>query len=178
VGKSELTVIVIDGPSSSGKTSILQAFHRLAAVQHLSFSIDEFLPILPVGTFEARAGSDSGWIAICRDFHEHLAIAQKANEKMIVEVMLPWPEARQDLFRQLGRAEIYYVQCYCALPELERRERQRGDRRIGLTRSHFERVYAFRGYDLQIDTTVSSPEECAAQILAGAEGGLLSHGHD
>jgi chloramphenicol 3-O phosphotransferase len=87
---------------------------------------------------------------------------------MIAEVMLPWPEAREDLFRVLGRDDIFYVQLFCTLEELERRERQRGDRRQGLARSQFDRVYAFDGYDLQVDSTSRTPEECAQLIASEA----------
>jgi chloramphenicol 3-O phosphotransferase len=108
-------VIVVDGASSSGKTSLLRAFTRLSTEPYRSHSIDGFLPALPRGVFAARAGTDAGWIAIFADFHRHLAEVRTTSKRMIVEVMLPWPEARGDLFRNIGRENIYYVQLYCTL---------------------------------------------------------------
>jgi hypothetical protein len=128
-----------------------------------SFSIDEFLPSLPPGFFAARASSDAGWVEICRVFHRHLV--QDRPDEMAVEVMLPWPEARDDLFEWIGRDETHYVQLFCSLEELERREVERGDRRRGLARSHYDRVYAFRDYDQRIDSTTKSPAECARLIV-------------
>lgn len=158
-------MIVIDGASSAGKTSLVSAFAEIAGEAYRPYSIDGFLPCLAPGVFEARARTDKGWIAICADFHRNLAGLRSPCAGMIVEVMLPWPEARQDLFRQIGRDQIYYVQLFCSLHELERREKQRRDRNSGLARSHFERVYSFAEYDLRIDSTALAPEQCA-RILA------------
>ena len=44
---------------------------------------------------------------------------------------------------------------YCSLPELERREIQRGDRRLGEARQDFETVHSIPTYDLEIDSEQS-----------------------
>lgn len=131
---------------------------------------DEFLPSLPAEFFAERAASDSGWIEICRMFHLHLARLVLDERRLAVEVMLPWPEAREDLFEQIGREQIYYVQLFCSLEELERRELERGNRRLGLARNYFDRVYAFRGYDQRIDSTTSTPAECARLVHEALKG--------
>lgn len=48
---------------------------------------------------------------------------------------------------------------------VEARERARGDREIGLARWQFERVHRDRQYDLELDTSVESPEASAARIV-------------
>lgn len=110
---------------------------ELAPQRYHTRSIDGFVPSLPPGVFESRASSDDGWIAICADSHRHLASVRSSAEWLIVEVMLPWATARDDLFRRIPRDGIYYVQLFCELPELERRERQRGDRRAGCDSSGY-----------------------------------------
>ena len=47
---------------------------------------------------------------------------------------------------------------------LEARERQRGDRLIGLARWQFDRVHRDMRYDLEIDTSIATPLECAEVI--------------
>lgn len=103
-------IIIVDGASSAGKTSLVRAFIGLAPRPFRPMAIDDFLPSLPPGVFETRAGSDEGWIDILRDFGDVLAEEADSGESMIVEVVLPWPEARDDLFHRLGRDRIFYVQ--------------------------------------------------------------------
>ena len=41
---------------------------------------------------------------------------------------------------------------HCPLPELERRERERGNRRVGEARTDYQVVHGFAEYDLEIDS--------------------------
>lgn len=136
----------------------------MSPVAYRSRSLDEFVPLLPSGLFKRLSSTDEGWVEICGDFHAYLAACRASEPRMIVEMMLAWPEARDDLFRQIPREEIFYVQVYCELAELERRELGREDRRAGLARSQFDRVYAFDGYDARIDSTRISPDMCAEKL--------------
>jgi len=53
---------------------------------------------------------------------------------------------------------------FAPLEVLEARERQRGDREIGLARWQHERVHRNIDYDLKLDTTRATPLECAERI--------------
>jgi chloramphenicol 3-O phosphotransferase len=57
---------------------------------------------------------------------------------------------------------------YCDLAEVDRRERQRGDRRIGEGRAHIETdgIHTFGPYDFSADTTGRDPGELAVAVLA------------
>jgi chloramphenicol 3-O phosphotransferase len=48
----------------------------------------------------------------------------------------------------------------------EQREKARGDRPIGNARGQYALVHSFRQYDLEVDTSLASPEECAQTIMA------------
>jgi chloramphenicol 3-O phosphotransferase len=48
----------------------------------------------------------------------------------------------------------------------ERRERERGDRSVGAARGHHGLVHTFKNYDVEVDTSVATSEECAQTILA------------
>jgi chloramphenicol 3-O phosphotransferase len=52
---------------------------------------------------------------------------------------------------------------------LEAREKARGDRKIGMAASQVEHVHERKFYALEVDTSVQSPEECAAAILGFIE---------
>jgi chloramphenicol 3-O phosphotransferase len=57
---------------------------------------------------------------------------------------------------------------HCDLAEIDRRERSRGDRRIGEGRSHVETdlIHTFGPYDLDVDTTNATPGALAESVLA------------
>jgi chloramphenicol 3-O phosphotransferase len=48
---------------------------------------------------------------------------------------------------------------------LEKREKERGKRAIGTARSQLERVHAHGLYDLEVDTSRLSVEECVKRIM-------------
>jgi chloramphenicol 3-O phosphotransferase len=53
---------------------------------------------------------------------------------------------------------------HAPLNVLEERERQRGDRLIGLARWQYDRVHEGMTYDLEVDTASVSALECAELI--------------
>ena len=57
------------------------------------------------------------------------------------------------LVRLLEPFDVFFVGIHCPLPELERREIERGDRRIGEARQDYEVAHTFGTYDLEIDST-------------------------
>ena len=57
-----------------------------------------------------------------------------------------------DLVKLLADLDVFFVGVHCPLPELERRERERGDRRVGEARTDYRVVHSFAEYDLEIDS--------------------------
>jgi chloramphenicol 3-O phosphotransferase len=54
----------------------------------------------------------------------------------------------------------------CPVDVLTLRERERGDRRIGLAAGQCERIHQWLEYDLTIDTSRTEPQEAARQIIS------------
>jgi chloramphenicol 3-O phosphotransferase len=160
-------IIVLDGASSSGRTSLAREF---AAGEYRAYHIDEFVCGLPADVWQRCSTTSAGWVEIATLFHEFLFERWSAGERIIADCFFASDEARQHLFERFGCGNVFHVQLYCELEELERRECARGDRRNGLARSQFHAVYAFEGFDLRIDSTRMRVEECAA-LLAEAVGG-------
>lgn len=76
-----------------------------------------------------------------------------------------------ELFRQVEhRGSVAGVHCPLAIAE--QRERDRGDRSVGTVRGQHARVHTFRQYDVDVDTSVAAPQECAEAILAGLDSRL------
>lgn len=62
---------------------------------------------------------------------------------------------------------MFLVGVHCAVDELERRERLRGDRRIGEGRGHVEvnGIHNLGPYDLEVDTTAGVNADLVDSIL-------------
>jgi len=65
---------------------------------------------------------------------------------------------------ELADERVWLVGVHCSLEELERRERLRGDRQPGLAREQQATIHTGVIYDIEVDTTSSTPEACALMI--------------
>lgn len=160
------SIVVVNGASSSGRTSLVRRFQELAPVEYWKIHIDEFITCLPSEMWDRCSHTDSGWVEIGKEFNLHLAEITKRHNRIVADAFYKLPAARDHLFTLLGRERVFYVQLFCELEELERRERARGDRRTGLARSQSESVYSFSGYDLRIDSTRESIDSCANILMS------------
>ena len=90
------------------------------------------------------------------------ALAAEGNNLIVDDVMLGSEMAEYRTL--LASFDLSFVGIFAPLRVLEERERQRGDRVIGLARWQFDRVHSGRSYDLEIDASTATPEACARQI--------------
>ena len=60
---------------------------------------------------------------------------------------------------------VLFLRIECEVQELERRERQRGDRPIGQAKYQSEHMHGYNIYDAIIDTSKSDLDICIEQIL-------------
>jgi chloramphenicol 3-O phosphotransferase len=89
-------------------------------------------------------------------------MAAEGNDMIVDDVL--FADGMQEYRKLLSRFDLRCVGILAPLEVLERREAERGDRIIGLARWQFDHVHQGVNYDLKIDSSVSSPMECAAQI--------------
>ena len=71
-----------------------------------------------------------------------------------------------DLVGLLAPLDVFFVGVHCPLSELERRERQRADRRPGEAHRDFHIVHRFAEYDLDIDATQPTEDNVIRLIAA------------
>ncbi len=86
-----------------------------------------------------------------------------AGNDLIVEHIIEFRAWRTDLARLLDGLDVFLIGVHCDLAEIDRRERARGDRRIGEGRAHVETdlIHSLGPYDLDIDidTRTGSPAD-------------------
>ena len=97
--------------------------------------------------------------------HAIAAMAAQQNDLVVDDVMLDAADA-EEYRALLTHTQLRFVGLFAPLDVIEARERARGDRRLGLARWQFERVHQGQRYDLEIETSASTPSGNAQQICA------------
>ena len=165
-------VIVLNGPSSSGKTTFCKALQALLLetrgehwwhVQMDAFAA--MLPALPPPDWAKTDPADvgrflSGWYGSIR------ALALAGNNVIAEAGFLEMAWLLEQI-EALDGIEALYAGVFCPLEEVERRERTWGDRAIGYSRGQYDRVHLHGPYDVEVDTSVLGPE-AVAEVIAKA----------
>ncbi|WP_455285774.1 chloramphenicol phosphotransferase CPT family protein [Cupriavidus necator] len=175
-------VVLLNGAGSAGKTSIAKALQTITAEPFLHVQLDGFLEMLPEAyqahpdgiAYETVVTDGTPMVVIksgrfgqqlLRGMrHAVAAMAAQGNHIILDEVLLG---DEKNVYRQLlASFDLVVVGVLASLDVLEARERARGDRLIGLARWQFERVHRGITYDFVVDTSRTSPLECAESIRA------------
>lgn len=149
-------IILLHGASSSGKTTVARALQARLDEPFWHYSIDHFRGggVLPD---QRISRGDFAWAdlrpAFFDGFHRCLPALARAGNNLVVEHIVESPAWMSRLARLLDGVDVYFVALHCPLPELERRERERGDRRAGEARQDHATVHGFGEVDLDIDAT-------------------------
>jgi chloramphenicol 3-O phosphotransferase len=173
-------IVLLNGVGSVGKSAIAKALQTITTAWFLHVQMDAFLDMLPGASFGHPDGitfetvQEAGKPAVvittgpvaarvfCGMRHAIAALAAQGNNLIVDDVMLEseWAEYK-DL---LSAFDLFLVGVFAPLDVLEARERQRGDRLIGLARWQYDRVHKGITYDLELDTSHATPLECATLI--------------
>lgn len=174
------TILLLNGASSYGKTSLLRALQALLAEPFLDAGIDKFIWMLPkryldrplwdeVLGLNVRAGPLGH--RLFSGMHHAIAALSRAGNPVLADHVLVEPRWVAECAALFSGLPAYLVGLRCPLEVLEERERQRRDRTWGQAREQFEVVHAHVVYDLEVDTSLHSPEECALQVREMLEAG-------
>ena len=174
-------IILLNGTSSSGKTTLAKALQRALPTPYLHIGIDTVVFALPPQyldpprwheVFEYRGSGDDLRITagplghrLVRTLHRMVATASDTGWDVIVDHVLLDPSWAEDAVHTLGRHPLLAVGVRCPLDEVVRRERARSDRTLGQARAQFDAVHAHLRYDLEVDTSRQDPAACAAKII-------------
>jgi chloramphenicol 3-O phosphotransferase len=165
-------IIFLNGASSSGKSTLAKAMQEALPEPFLHVSSDH---LVASGMLPARRdpGGSFAWWQQMRPrffdgFHRCLPALAAAGNHLTVEHIIESRAWREYLATLRGGLDVFLVGVHCDLAEIDRRERDRGDRRIGEGGSHVETdlIYAFGPYDFEVDTTTAVPSAATASLLA------------
>jgi chloramphenicol 3-O phosphotransferase len=184
-------VIIINGGSSTGKTSMALEFQEITREPYFLLGIDLFWVTMPQKEIDLERVSPR-FYQWCQEENEEgqryyrILPGPFLNEIMLARYksMVAYLERGLNLvadevfwsrewllesLRVFKGFECYYVGIFCADRELLARELQRGDRLVGWARG--SQIYAHKDalYDLKIDNTFKTPLECAEALKHLAE---------
>ncbi len=162
------TVIFLNGPSSSGKTTLARSLQDKLPELYYHIAGDTFSQMAP------RAHRDADFWAVTHTsmsaMHHTIALFSDLGLGVIVDhVILDTPDERPWLLECVQLFHTYpvlFVCVECPIEELERRERQRGDRRLGQARAQVAHLHGHGIYDLTVNTYAHTVDQCADMIVA------------
>lgn len=166
-------VILLNGASSSGKSSLATALQEALDEPFLHVSSDQFIAAGMVPARREESGPFNWWHELrprfFAGFHRCLPALADAGNDLIVEHVIEFPAWRAELADLLAGLDVFLVGVHCDLDELDRRELARGNRTIGEGRAHLteNRIHTFGPYDLDVDTTAGVNAELVESVLAG-----------
>ncbi|MDQ2838634.1 MAG: chloramphenicol phosphotransferase CPT family protein [Actinomycetota bacterium] len=170
-------VIVLNGISSAGKSTIARQLQSSLDGPYLVFGTDTLIAAMPEapivdgpdlirfepdGTVAVTAGFrtlEASWYAGLA------AIAQAGTGLIIDEVLLGGGASQARLADALAGLDVVWVAVRCDLGVATAREANRADRVVGMAASQFPLVHDGVSYDLAVDTTHDSAASCATRIV-------------
>ena len=184
-------VIVLNGPSGSGKSSIQKEFQKLMMPNlWIKLGIDNLFDYLmpditPENMSVWQSKNSIRWVTESRDnannpvitlfvgdqgekvvYAMNSAVAAYALNgcNAIVDYIAYKQEWLADLEKKLSGVKTYYIAVDIPLEVLEQREEARGTSPKGHARSHYFAVYGDRKYDLHVNSHELSAQEIAQQL--------------
>jgi len=163
------SIILLNGASSAGKSTLAAALQAAADRPLFRFSLDFYFfgPILPrrgEGLFEWKPMRQRLFTGY---FHSLAAFANAGND-LVVDHIFETQADYEEMMAALDGLDLFIVGVHCPIEELERRERERGDRPVGDARRDLETVHTFCAYDFEVDSS-KPPGDNAQLILAAWE---------
>ncbi|MFN3670560.1 MAG: chloramphenicol phosphotransferase CPT family protein [Bosea sp. (in: a-proteobacteria)] len=147
-------IILINGESSSGKSTLARALQSSIALPFWHISIDHLRDhgVLPsarikTGEFDWRSMRDAFFVGFERSLLAYVA----AGNNLVVEHIMESEAWARRLADTLQGQDVFFIGVRCDLVELERRERARGDRRIGDARRDHALIHSYCTYDFEVD---------------------------
>lgn len=165
-------IILLNGASSSGKSTFAKQLYQRIDHPYYFYSSDQLVDsgMLPAKLDRVNKDTKFSWNVLRPKFHagfQH-SIKSFANSGiyLLIEHIVEKQEWFDDLIEILNPYTVFYIGVTCPISEIERREKQRGDRYIGEGKSHIEDgIHTWSDYDLVIDTHLQTQEENISKVL-------------
>jgi chloramphenicol 3-O phosphotransferase len=161
-----MPAIILNGTSSAGKTSIAKAIQKLSPEPFIRIALDDFTEMFrwdAIENAETRRACHRHSIA---SLHQSMRVILSGQFPGVIDHVFEQDSWYDECLAALAEHRVLVVGVRCPLEVVQHREVTRGDRRIGLAAYQLPIVHENRRYDLEVDTSTRSSEDCATEILA------------
>jgi chloramphenicol 3-O phosphotransferase len=188
VVNNERIIVILNGIGSSGKSSIIREMQKLFDKPLLHTGLDNFWEMVPAvyKGYGAKSHEGFSFVQAVDGFNNPVVYIERGSLAQQIDYTMPQTikclaDCGHDIAIDeilindailhnyaiaLKNYKVYFVGVVCDLQELERREKTRGDRIIGLARGQIDLVHKHKKYyDLVVDSTNSDPAVCAQAIF-------------
>ncbi len=178
-------IILLNGSTSAGKTSIAQAIQNISDKMWMQLGIDVFIDMIHT-KFWGMDGKSSEGFLFTQSKNEHgqfvteitastmgkklaesipdtvVLLSNRGLDVIVDECLF---DGEIERYKEALRGhDVCYVGVMCDLETLEQREKDRGDRILGCARGMFHRLHKTT-YDLTVNTAEMDAVACAKKIL-------------
>lgn len=166
-------VIVLNGTSSSGKSTLARLLQDRLQGPWLHVESDAFASMLPT----RYRPVPERWGQLRVGTYEAVAALAAAGNNAIFDTVIGGPKARTQLAAALKDVPTCFVGLRCDKTIAEGREAERGDRRPGLVAQQYRLVHEGSRYDIEIDTGRLAADAAADLVVArlGPDSFRLNH---
>ncbi len=181
-------IVLLNGPSSSGKSSICKAFQYSINQPFLTLGVDTFISMMPQkylsygeksqeGCYFIKSKNNYGVTVSCHSgtfgdlvFKTAIDIVELMGDNglnIIIDEVI-WSDERMYEYKNiLIKHNVLFIKVFCERYSAQERELLRGDREIGLANNQIDKIASMKfQYDLEINTDILSPFESAKIIIA------------
>ena len=187
-------IILLNGSSSAGKTTIARMMQQLCREPWQHVALDQFRDGMsdrfrglnsPAGDSGARGLNvvpverDGGRVTeirfgdvgrrVLRGMRRAIAAFAGEGNDVIVDDLMFEKSFLLDYLDVLKGLDVTFAGVRCDLEVVNAREATRPGRFPGTATSHFHAVHAHCIYDVEVDTTDTTPRHCAQRIMRAAE---------
>jgi chloramphenicol 3-O-phosphotransferase len=154
-------IIILNGVSSSGKTTISRKLQEEMEEHYFWVANDTFCDMSSSKHWKAD------WVTIINQALTAMIASIKSfsdlGYNVIVDQVFLNTKTQDSILQKCVEAlydyPVLFVRTDCSLKELRRREKERGNRRIGQAESQLNIIHNHNTYDLAIDTSTTSIED-------------------
>jgi len=142
-------IIFLNGTSSAGKSTLAKALRTALPEPFCYYASDQ---LAEAGFRTTRQKRRDERARFFDGFHRSIAGFAEAGNDLIVEHIVEEAAWWEQLRQLLGHLDTFWVGVHAPLAELERRERERGNRSIGEAAYHLK-THGYCDYDVEVDTS-------------------------
>ena len=183
-----MSIIILNGASSSGKSSIAKELQALLPEHYLHIGIDTFISMMPErtntlkqsdfvsdgfyfqtiesnGSFQQQVQSGQFGQKVNHAYHSTVKHLYDLGLNIIVDDVMNGQLEQTQWTQVLGESKATFIAVLCQANELIRREKSRPERMQGSALEQAHRVHQGVLYDLIVDSSALTPTECAQRII-------------